>query len=276
VLREASDVLGRNLADHYRADNPDIFARNRDVQIGVFLTNFIFARTLEADGILPDASVGLSLGEYNHLCEIGALSFAASLQLLEARGAAYEVAPDGMMMSVFPCHEEQVEEALTIGRTMGCVDISLRLGKKHYVLGGETSAVETSVTWLKEKSFAQSTVVDDRLPMHSGIFRPAADAFRPALERSEWRSAHAPYLPNIDGNFREHQSAMDYIDILYRHVFSTVQWQRSVNLMAQRYSDATFIEVGPKSVLYNQLSREHRTLKTQHADKESCWQTSKA
>jgi [acyl-carrier-protein] S-malonyltransferase len=242
----------------------------------VFLTNFIFARCLEADGVRPDASIGLSLGEYNHLCEIGALSFAASLHLLEARGAAYEAGPDGMMMSVFPCREEQVEQALTIGRTRGSVDISLRLGKKHYVLGGETSAVETSATWLREEAFAQSNVIDPRLPMHAGVFKPAADAFRPALERAEWRSAHAAYLPNVDGNFREHQSASDYIDSLYRHVFSTVQWQRSIDLLAQRYSDATFIEVGPKSVLYNQLSREYRTLKTQHADKESCWQTSKA
>ena len=83
VIGEASEVLCRNLAEHYQKDNPHIFFRNRDVQVGVFLTNFIFARALEIDGIRPDASVGLSLGEYNHLVEIGALSFASALRLLK-------------------------------------------------------------------------------------------------------------------------------------------------------------------------------------------------
>jgi [acyl-carrier-protein] S-malonyltransferase len=276
VLCEASDVLGRNLSEHYRKDNPDIFARNRDIQVGVFLANFIYARTLEADGIRPDASAGLSLGEYNHLVEIGALTFASALQLLDARGAAYESAPAGRMISVFPCQKDQVEEALEIGRKIGNVDISIHLGRKHFVLGGETDAVEASATWLEEEVFAQSNVIDSRLPMHAGVFKPAADAFKAALESSHWQRAHSPYLPNVEGKFVENQSPSDFTDKLYRHVFSTVQWQRSVELMTQSFPDATFIEVGPKAVLYNQLSREYRSLITLHTDKESCWQTSRA
>ena len=269
VLLEASEALGRSLAEHYRGENPDIFVRNRDVQIGVFLTNFIYARALAAEGIRPDASVGLSLGEYNHLVEIGALSFASALRLLEARGAAYDGAPGGLMMSVFPCQEDEIEEALAVGRTKGCVDISIRLGKKHFVVGGDSSAVEASVVWLEETAFAQSRIVDPRLPMHARIFKPAADAFRVALETAEWRETHASYLPNVDGDFVENPSASAFVDRLYRHVYSTVQWQRSVERMTRRFPDATFIEVGPKAVLYNLVSREYRALRTHHVDGES-------
>jgi [acyl-carrier-protein] S-malonyltransferase len=276
ILREASDVLGRNLPDHYREDNPEIFARNRDVQIGVFLANFIFARVLEDEGIQSDASVGLSLGEYNHLVEIGVLNLSSALRLLEARGTAYDAAPFGKMISVFPCQEDQVQEALAIGRSIGRVDISIHLGKKHFVLGGEEAGVNASVAWLEAEAFAQSSVIDSRLPMHAAVFKPAADAFRSALEISDWQCMRAPYLPNVDGRFADSASPDDFVDKLYRHVFSTVQWQRSIDLMIQRFPDATYIEVGPKAVLHNQVSREYRTLKTQHTDKESCWQTSKA
>jgi [acyl-carrier-protein] S-malonyltransferase len=276
VLGEASDVLGRNLSNHYQKDNRDIFAGNRDVQIGVFLANFIYARTLEADGIRPDASAGLSLGEYNHLVEIGALTFASALQLLEARGAAYESAPAGRMISVFPCQKDQVEEALQVGRRKGSVDISIHLGRKHFVLGGESDAVEASATWLEEEAFTQSNVIDSRLPMHASVFKPAADEFKAALESSRWQHTHSPYLPNVEGKFVEDPSPSDFTDKLYRHVFSTVQWQRSVELMTRSFPDATFIEVGPKAVLYNQLSREYRSLTALHTDKELCWQTSRA
>ena len=266
VLHEASDALDRNFVEHYRGDNPDIFGRNRDVQIGVFLTNFIYARVLEAEGIRPDASVGLSLGEYNHLVEIGALSFRSALRLLDARGAAYDDAPSGLMMSVFPCQPDQVEEALAVGQLKGCVNISIRLGRNHFVFGGDASAVEASVEWLEEEAFAQSRIVDPRLPMHAQIFQPAAEAFGTALETAEWRETHAPYLSNVDGNFVENPSSTVFVNRLYRHVFSTVQWQRSVELLSQRFSDATFIEVGPKAVLFNLVSREHRALRTQHVD----------
>ncbi len=266
VLRKASRLLGRDLDSHYRADNPDIFSRNRDVQIGVFLTNFIYARALEDAGCRADASAGLSLGEYNHLVEIGALSFESALRLLDARGAAYDAAPQGCMKSVFPCQEQDVEEALIAGRQHGSVDVSIRLGKSHFVLGGDAPAVEASVVWLENEAYAQSRLVDPRLPMHASLFRPAGNAFKAALESVPWYVAHAPYLPNVDGEILGIPCADEIVDRLYRHVFSTVQWQRSIECLVRRFSGATFIEVGPKSVLYNLVSREYRSLDMFHVD----------
>jgi [acyl-carrier-protein] S-malonyltransferase len=269
LLRDASAVLGRDLAAHYRQDNPHIFAQNRDVQIGVFLANHIFARALEAEGIRPSASAGLSLGEYNHLVEIGALGFGSALRLLEARGAAFDAAPKGVLKSVFPCQESEVNEALKTGRAQGSVDISIHLGKKHFVLGGDADAVDAAVGWLENEAYAQSRVIDPQLPMHAQVFRPAAESFSAALKNAEWCAPHAPYLPNVDGEPTEKPSPAVFVDRLYRHVYTTVQWQRSVELLSRHYPDATFVEVGPKSVLRDLVSREYRALKTHHVDGES-------
>src|SRR5947207_1566355 len=107
ILQNASDVLRRDFRSHYCSCNPQIFSHNRDVQIGVFLASYILGERLAAEGFRADASLGLSLGEYNHLVDIGALSFASALRLLDARGRAYENGPRGLMMSVFPCDREQ-------------------------------------------------------------------------------------------------------------------------------------------------------------------------
>jgi [acyl-carrier-protein] S-malonyltransferase len=261
ILENASDVLGRDLAVHYSADNLQMFSHNRDVQVGVFLAGYILSEWLATEGIGADASLGLSLGEYNHLVDIGALSFASALRLLDARGRAYENGPRGMMMSVFPCDHEQVRQALGTA-----ADLSIELSTKHFVIGGETAAVQAAAARLEEEEFAEARVIDAALPMHSRLFLPAANAFREALEKTEWAPARKPYLPNVDGEFLIDARPGDFVDRLYRHVFNTVQWARSVAAIVNRYPDAALVEVGPGRVLYNAVSREYKHVRCFPAD----------
>src|SRR5262249_34120483 len=226
--------------------------------IGVFLTSYMLSSRLAQEGLHSDASLGLSLGEYNHLVEIGALSFEEALQILEARGCAYQDGPRGLMISVFPVDADQVRQALRVAADSGHVDVSIELSAKHFVLGGETEAVQATAAWLEEEAFAQSRVVDPALPMHSQLFKPAGDAFGMALEQVHWTSSKQPYLPNVEGRFLTNATRADFVDRLYRHVFNTVRWAQSVAEVVERFPDASFVEVGPKCVLYNAFRREYR------------------
>lgn len=261
ILQDASDVLGYDVRSHYRSDNPQVFSHNRHIQIGVFLAGYIHSERLAAEGIRSKASLGLSLGEYNHLVDIGALSFANALRVLDARGRAYENGPRGTMMSVFPCDREQVTQALE-----GRAGISIELSAKHFVIGGETGAVQATAARLEEDALVEARVIDADLPMHSRLFLPAANAFREALEKTEWAPARKEYLPNVDGAFLIDARPDDFVDRLYRHVFNTVQWARSVDAIVNRYPDAEFVEVGPGRVLCNSVSREYRHLRCFCAD----------
>jgi [acyl-carrier-protein] S-malonyltransferase len=258
ILQHASDVLGRDLSAHYRAENAQMFLKNRDVQVGVFLAAHILGERLGAAGIRSAASLGLSLGEYNHLVEIGALSFESALRILDARGRAYENGPRGLMMSVLPCDESQVQQALDSTATPDSADIAIELSAKHFVISGEERPVRDAASWLEDEAFAQARVVDSALPMHSRMFRPAAEALLGNLEKAEWRPAQKPYLPNVDGQFLIDARPVDFVDRLYRHVFSTVRWSRSVAAIVDRYPNPVLVEVGPKCILYNMVRRDHR------------------
>ena len=260
ILRDASDVLGRDLSAHYRAENAQMFLKNRDVQVGVFLAAYILSERLAAAGIHSAASLGLSLGEYNHLVEIGALSFESALRILDARGRAYENGPRGLMMSVLPCDESQVQQALDSTATPDSADIAIELSAKHFVISGEERPVRDAASWLEDEAFAQARVVDSALPMHSRMFRPAAEALLGNLEKAEWRPAQKPYLPNVDGQFLIDARPVDFVDRLYRHVFSTVRWSRSVAAIVDRYPNAVLVEVGPKCILHNTVRRDHKHL----------------
>jgi [acyl-carrier-protein] S-malonyltransferase len=260
ILQQASDVLARDISAQYRADNPHMFSNNRDVQVGVFLAAYIFRERLAEAGIRSDASLGLSLGEYNHLVEIGALSFTSALRILEARGCAYENGPRGLMMSVLPCDAAQVQQALDSTASLGAADIAIELSSKHFVISGETEAVQAAAAYLEEEAFAQARVIDSALPMHSRVFRPAADAFIAALEKADWRPTQTAYLPNVDGGFLVDARAAEFVDRLHRHVFSTVRWSRSLAAIVEHYPDVVLVEVGPKCVLYNSVRREYKHL----------------
>src|SRR5262249_41069063 len=112
ILQDASDTLGRDISSHYRASNPRMFSHNRDVQIGVFLAAYILSEQLATESIRSEASLSLSLSEYNHLVDIGALSFANALRLLDTQNKAYENGPRGLMVSVFPYEQEQMRQSL--------------------------------------------------------------------------------------------------------------------------------------------------------------------
>jgi [acyl-carrier-protein] S-malonyltransferase len=259
IVAEASEVLGRDLAAHYRADNEAAYASNRDVQVGVFLANHLHLRALEHAGVRAELSLGLSLGEYNHLVHIGALAFADALRLVDARGQVYDAGPEGAMASVFPLDLETLQEVVEQVKGHGPLEIGNLNSPTQNVLSGARAAVEAAIPILEEEHGCECVVIERRIPMHASIFHPAADALRPALEAAPWKAPKLPYLPNVTAAFEEDPTPKRIVELLYRHVFSPVRWRDSIDLLAARHPDAAFVEVGPKAVLYNLLTRKWRS-----------------
>lgn len=255
-IERASDVLGRDLARHYRGDNAEVFARNRDVQIGVFLANHLHCQILERAGLRADCSAGLSLGEYNHLVHIGALDFDDALRLLETRGAAYERGPAGKMAAVFPVALEELEPLirdLGLGDRLGVAMIN---SPRQIVLSGSTDAVDAGAAIAEDALATETAVIEPCVPMHSPLFRPVADGFRVALEGVRWRKPARPYVSNVTGRIEPDATPAVFVDTLSRHVCSTVRWRECVEAIASAAPDTTFVETGPKSVLTGFFGRK--------------------
>ena len=256
LVDEAAETLGRDLRRQYRADNPDIFATNLDVQVGVFLASHLFMRCVEAAGIAADLSLGLSLGEYNHLVHIGALDFADAARLVDARGHAYDAGPDGAMASVFPIGLDDLQGVVARAAARGTLEIANLNSPAQHVISGDRAAVDAALEILEEEYFVQGVVIEPHIPMHSSRFAPVAAAFRPALERAPWQTPRRPYIPNVYGRPIETPTAADLVDTLSLHVHSPVRWRDSLDFLAERHPDAVFLEVGPRAVLYNLLDRK--------------------
>ncbi len=259
IIAEASDTLGRDIAAHYRSDNPDIFARNRDVQIGMFLANHLFLRILEAEGIRADFSLGLSLGEWNHLVHIDAVDFDDALLAVEERGRAYDDGPRGIMAAIFPIDLEELEQSVVRARNAGVVEVVNLNSPRQQVVAGEPAAVDELLRILDEETYVNAVVIEKHVPMHSSMFEPVGHRFAEHLGQVSFRPPRSVYLPNRLGEFVTDPSRDAFVDLLSTHVHRPVLWRQSVDRVVDRWPEAILIEVGPKQILGGMLGKKwHR------------------
>ncbi len=248
LIEQASDILGRDLRRHFRVVNENAFARNRVVQVGVFLSSHMLLYSLQRAGLDTAWSLGLSLGEYNHLVHIGALSLEDALRLLAARGDAYDETPQGAMASVFPIELGALQAAMAAAFLSGVCSVALHNSPRQQVLSGDRDSIQRIVEALEE-DFVEHKFIEERLAMHSSLMAPAARRFRRALENIEWIAPRSAYLPNVTAKFASAPAREDFVDLLTRHIQEAVLWRESLDLVAATAPQPVLLEVGPKGVL---------------------------
>jgi [acyl-carrier-protein] S-malonyltransferase len=266
LLAAASDILHRDLAAHYRADNPDVFACNRDIQVGVFLASNMFLDILDHAGLSPDLSLGLSLGEYNHLVHIEALPFREALLTVEQRGLAYDDGPAGAMASIFPIDIEELEEVVEQARGAGVLEIVNLNSPSQHVISGERPAIDAALRILDEEHFANAVVIEKKIPMHCSTFEPVGRRFREHLETVSFTTPRLPYFPNRLGRQLDAPSREDFVDLLSTHVHHPVRWRHSIDAVVERWPEAVFVEVGPRKVLFGLLQKKWHRVRKFHVD----------
>ncbi len=255
-IERASDLLSWDLAEQFSLDNQEAFARNVDVQVGVFLANHLFSVLLADRGVHASASMGLSLGEYNHLVHIGALGFDDALKAVRARGDAYDAGPRGYMASVQPIELEMLQSVVAAHRHLGVVEVVNLNSPSQHVISGEQVAVEAVCAVLEEEHYVQPVIIERQVPMHSTMFREVAAKFRETLETLEFRTPQLPYMPNRLASPIERPTKEQFCELLESHIYSPVLWRASVDNVCARMPDATFVEVGPMAVLHNLMGKK--------------------
>jgi [acyl-carrier-protein] S-malonyltransferase len=255
IVERASRIVGRDLAAHYRAGNRDVFATNRDVQVGVFLANHLHLYLLEAAGIHAQWSLGMSLGEYNHLVHVGALAFEDALSLIDARGKLFDEAIGGMMVSVFPIDSVAVQSAIARLGLGDRVAIGLYHSPRQQVVSGQRAAVERLVVALESDMFVEAIEIEPRIPMHSPQFERYGERLRPLLDAIHVAAPRMPYVTNALGTVIDGATTDHVRGCLVDQTFMPVRWCDCVEAIAARVGDPYFVEVGPRGVLYHLFGR---------------------
>lgn len=253
MVEEASGRLGRDLRASLLAD--EAFSTNRDIQVSVFLTTHIHLMALAAHGITADRSLGLSMGEYNHLVHIGAIGFLEALALVDARGRLYDTAPPGKMMAIMPLTTAELAPYVEQLAGEGILNIANFNAPTQHVVAGEADLVDRLGNLVEEEAAAMCFPVDDRLAMHTHLMDDVAESFLTVLQQVKWHTPNYPYLPGIVEYLGA--TSFDFPSILKAHVNRPVSFCAGLAHLLAAMADAVLIEVGPRTTV-SDLTRRWR------------------
>ncbi|HET9442246.1 MAG TPA: type I polyketide synthase, partial [Acidimicrobiales bacterium] len=258
--RAMTPLLGRPLTEYVfiDGDDPEAVAaleqqllQTEITQPAVLTADIALTRLLAAYGIEPDMVMGHSLGEYAALVAGGALTFAAALEAVSARGRemAHLALEDNGAMAAVMAPLDEIERI--VAASDGYVVVANVNSLNQAVIGGATTAVLVAMDACTAAGYQ---VV--RLPVshafHTSIVAPASEPLRATLERLELRPPRLPVVANVTGRFyptdADAGAGAEMLEMLGRQVASPVQFVAGLRTLREAGA-RMLVEVGPKRAL---------------------------
>ena len=231
-------------------ENSTLLNETAYTQPALFALEYALAELWRSWGLVPDAVMGHSVGEYVAACVAGMFSLEDALKLIAERGRLMQALPqNGDMLSVFTT-EEQIAPVIAPYSTQ--VAIAAINGPQHIVLSGERTAIQA----IQRQLEAQSTTT---YPMtvshafHSPLMEPMLDAFEQVAHSVQTEPLRIPLVANLTGSM---VNVGDMLDAAYwrRQTRSPVQFSAGIQTLAE-HGYTCFIEVGPATTLLSMAKR---------------------
>jgi acyl transferase domain-containing protein/acyl carrier protein len=234
----------RRGAGEARAEDPAeaLLRSTRFAQPACFVVEYALGQLLLSWGIVPQALLGYSLGEYVAACLAGSLDLDQALTLVAERARAIEELPAGEMLAI-PMAAAEVAPLLTSELSLAATN-----GPHFSVAGGPAAAVAELAGRLAERGVT-SVRLRTTHAFHSAMMEPAVAPLAELARRvaPAMRPPRIPWISNVTGTWIAER---DLADPGYwaRHMRSTVRFAEGLSELLSE-PDRVFLEVGPGSTL---------------------------
>ena len=215
-------------------------------QVAIFVVEYGLAKLWQSWGIVPQAMIGHSIGEYVAATLAQVFSLEAALALVVTRGKMMQKLPSGSMLSI-SLSAEQVQPLLTEALSIAAINEATRC-----VVSGATEEIEN----LENKLVVQD-VECRRLhtshAFHSQMMEPMLDDFRERIKQESLKSPQIPYVSNLKGDWIEEEQATDP-NYWVQHLRQTVLFAQGVEKLLSN-PEQILLEVGPGRTLSSLTKR---------------------
>lgn len=259
----ASSILGFSVPELCFTEN-DRLDITEYTQAAMVTTSIAMTKVLEEQGVKPDVTAGLSLGEYCALYASGVMSENDAIATVRQRGILMQQAVpagQGAMAAVLAMDAAAIEE--TIADIEG-VQIANYNCPGQIVISGKKEAVEIACEKLKEAGAKRTILLNVSGPFHSRMLTGAGEKLGEVLETVEVHTPKIPYVANVTARYVT--DAAEVKGLLTRQVSSSVRWEQSVRTMLDDGVD-TFVEIGPGKTLSGFMRKIDRTVKVLNVEK---------
>lgn len=218
--------------------------QTRYTQPALFAVAWALAERWRAWGVVPEAVVGHSVGEYVAACISGALTLEEALELVAERGRLMGDLPTGGGMLAVRAGEAQVLPLLGDGAEIAAVN-----SPDETVLSGDLDALERIGARL-EAAGVQAWLLHVSHAFHSRRMEPILGEFERLVRPLGDRQPRLTLVSDLDGAPLQTVSP----DFWVRHLREPVRFADAVRGLAALGVD-TFLELGPRPVLSAMAAR---------------------
>jgi len=203
------------------------------------------------------AAAGHSLGEYSAHVAAGTLDVTAAARLVRRRGElmySAGAARPGAMAAVLGLATEQVDQACNEASGRDGVAVAANLNAPDQtVISGDPAAVTRAGEGCKSRGAKRVLPLKVSGAFHSPLMAPAVDGLRDALTGVAFADPAFPVIANASGEAV--RTGLDAKRLLVDQLTAPVRWVACMQAAAAFVPGATFVEIGPGSVLSGLLKR---------------------
>lgn len=250
IFDEADSAVGFSLSG-LCFDGPDEQLKlTENTQPALLTVSIAALRVLESHGYEPSVVAGHSLGEYSALVAAGVLEFRDAVRLVRKRGQCMQKAvPHGVgaMAAILKLPEGKLDGILREAAHGGEIVTAANFNSPdQIVIAGHAGAVKRASELAKAAGAKRALPLPVSGPFHCPLMKPAQDALRSELERTNFRDPKVPVINNWQA--RVVRSASEARVGLIEQIPNSVLWLQSMRRLPELGITECF-EVGAGSVL---------------------------
>ena len=215
-------------------------------QAALVTTCLAMEKVVEEQGLYPDVTAGLSLGEYCAIEAAGGMKLQDAVTTVRKRGILMEQAVPagkGSMTAVLGMDYRDIEKVTDSIEDVGIANYNC---PGQIVITGKTEAVCEASQKLKEAGARRVMPLKVSGPFHSPMLSEAGKELGQVLAQVEISPLKIPYVTNVTAQYVKDSSQTKAL--LEKQISSSVRWQQSVEAMIADGVD-TFVEIGPGKTL---------------------------
>ena len=216
-------------------------------QPALFTVEYALSKLWMEWGVLPQAMIGHSIGEYVAACLAGVFTLEDALALVAARGRLMQQIQAGSMLAI-SLGEEEAQSFLDDSLCLAAVN-----SPTSCVVSGPKEAVDTLQYKLKKDKIPCISLHTSHA-FHSTMLTPVLEPFHEQVAKIRLNPPQIPYISNVTGTWITDEEVIRP-DYWTTHLSQTVRFNDGIHKLLQD-SERIFLEVGPGRTL-SALAKNH-------------------
>lgn len=257
VFDQAESLLGLDMKKLCFEENDELNITEY-TQIALLTACMAMERVVCEQGVAPQVTAGLSLGEYCAIVSAGGMELSDAMRLVRKRGILMQEAVpagQGSMAAVLGMDGPSIEKVLEGREGVWIANYNC---PGQIVITGYKAPVEETSKALQEAGAKRVLPLNVSGPFHSPLMQPTGEGLKEIFAGMKMSPLKVPYVTNVTAEYVDDIAQTE--ELLIRQVSSSVRWQQSVEKMIAAGVD-TFVEIGPGRTLNGFLRKIDRQVK---------------